>query len=132
MLKRLIVLCSVLFAITAGAAAVSAQGWEDLGSKEVKDQSEQDTWHLGKGKGTFRALRLSVEKRPVRFYRLRVTYENGQTQEFQLADTIRAGGSTRVLDLNAADRFIDKVDIWYEANTRGRGVRSQVTLHGRR
>lgn len=132
MFRRLIVFSCVALVVAVGTTAVSAQRWEDLGSKEVKDRSEQDTWHLGKGKGTFTAIRIHVEKKPVRFYRLRVTYENGQTQEFQLADTIRAGGETRVLDLNGADRFIDKVDIWYEANTRGRGVRSQVTLWGRR
>ena len=132
MIRKLIVLTSVVFVLGLGASIVSAQGWEDLGSKEVKDRSEQDTWHLGKGKATFKALKLSVEKKPVRFYRLRVTYENGQTQEIQLADTIRAGGQSRVLDLNGGDRWIDKVDIWYEANTARRGVRSQVTLHGRR
>jgi hypothetical protein len=133
MLKRLIILSSLLFVFAAGANIVFAQrGWENLGTKEVKDQSEQDTWRLGKDKGTFRSIKLVVISRPVRFYRLRVTYENGGTQEFQIAKLIKAGGETRALDLSGRDRYIDKVDVWYEAHTAGHGVRSSVSLLGRR
>jgi len=132
MLKRVIVLSSVLLLLMAGASSVAAQKWIDLGTREVKDKSEQDTWHLGPDKGTFRAVRILVQKHPVKFYRLRVTYANGQQQEFQLANRIKAGGQTRVLDLSGAERVIDKVDVWYEAYTAGDGVRSQVTLMGRR
>src|SRR5687767_9030682 len=54
MLKRLFVFSCVVFVFAVGASAVSAQNWVDLGTKEVKDRSEQDTWHVGKGKGDFR------------------------------------------------------------------------------
>ena len=129
MLRKLIILSSVLFILSAGAMAVSAQ-WEDLGSKEVKDRSEQDTWHLGAGKGQFRKLKITVQYRPVRFYKLVVTYGNGEKQEFSIRSLIRAGGETRSLDLDGKDRYINKVDVWYEAATVRRGVRSQVTLYG--
>ncbi len=118
----------LVFVVTASTA--SAQNWVDLGSKEVKDRSEQDTWHLGASKGEFRALRISVQHRPVRFYRLQITYGNGEKQEFEIRNVIRAGGQTRSLDLDGKDRYISKVDVWYEAQTVGRGRRSQVTLHG--
>lgn len=109
--------------------AVSAQGWENLGTREVKDRSEQDTWHLSND-GQFRKLKITVQYKPVRFYKLLVTYGNGEKQEFEIRNLIRAGGSTRVLDLDGKDRHIKKVDIWYEAATVKRGVRSQVTLYG--
>lgn len=130
MLKRIIVMTSLLFVMLAGAAAVSAQDWERLGEKEVKDRSEQDTWHLGATKGQFRRLKLTVQKRAVRFYKLEVTYTSGQKQSFEIRNLIPAGGETRALDLDGKDRFISKVDIWYEASTARRGVRSQVTLYG--
>ena len=130
MLRKLIILSSVLFMLSAGAAAVSAQEWENLGAKEVKDRGEQDTWHLGAGKGQFRKLKITVQYRAVRFYRLLVTYGNGEKQEFSIRSLIKAGGETRALDLNGKDRYINKVDIWYEAYTARRGVRSQVTLFG--
>jgi hypothetical protein len=129
MLKKLIVLSSLLFVLSAGAAAASAQ-WIDLGNKEVKDRSEQDTWHVGKSMGEFRRIKLFVGDRAVRFYRLRVTFENGQTQEVEIRNLIPAGGETRAIDLKGRGRFIDKVDVWYEAYTVGRGVRSHVTLFG--
>lgn len=129
MLKKLIVVSSVLFVLSAGAVVASAQ-WIDLGTKEVKDRSEQDTWHVGKGKGEFRRIKIFVGDRAVRFYRLRVTFENGQTQEVELRNLIPAGGETRAIDLSGRERFIDKVDVWYEAFTARRGRRSHVTLWG--
>ena len=130
MLRRLLIIASVLFVFCASASIVSAQKWDDLGSKEVKDRSEQDTWHLGAGKGQFRRLKITVQHRPVRFYKLEVTYTNGQKQEFEIRNLIRAGGETRALDLDGKDRFINKVDVWYEAVTVRRGRRSEVTLYG--
>ena len=130
MLKKLFVISSVLFVLTIGASVASAQGWDNLGSKEVKDRSEQDTWHIGGGQGQFRKIKITVQKKAVRFYRLEVKFENGQTQNIELRNVIPAGGSTRVIDLIGTDRRIDKVDVWYEAQTYKRGVRSQVTLYG--
>ena len=130
MIRRFVVMSSVLFVLMAGAAIVSGQDWDDLGSKEVKDRSEQDTWHLGAGKGQFRRLKITVQKKAVRFYKLEVTYSNGQKQEFEIRNVIAAGGSTRALDLDGKDRYVSKVDVWYEASTVRRGVRSQVTLYG--
>ena len=130
MIKRITLLIFAALLFSAGVATVSAQKWESLGSKEVKDRSEQDTWHLGAGKGQFRKLKLTVQSRPVRFYKLVVTYGNGEKQEFEIRNLIRAGGETRALDLDGKDRHISKVDVWYEAATARRGVRSQVTLHG--
>jgi hypothetical protein len=129
MIKQLVLLTFVMFLFTVGATSVSAQ-WENLGSKEVKDRSEQDTWHVGRGKGEFRKIKLAVIDRPVRFYRLQVKYENGRIEEFEVRNLIRAGGETRAIDLTGNERFIDKVDVWYEASTVRRGRRSHVTLYG--
>ena len=130
MLKRTIILVAALFVFSVGASVVSAQKWENLGSKEVMDKSEQDTWHLGATKGEFRRIKITVQQRPVRFYKLQVTYVNGQKQEFEIRSLILAGGETRAIDLDGKDRFISKVDVWYEAATVRRGKRSQVTLFG--
>lgn len=130
MLKKVIVLSSLFFVLAIGASAVSAQEWVNLGAKEVKDRSEQDTWHVGGGKGEFRRIKLTVQHRAVRFYKLEVKFENGEKQNIELRDVIRGGGETRLIELVGKDRRIDKVDVWYEAQTVRRGVRSQVTLFG--
>lgn len=131
-MKRAILMAFAVFLFAAGTTAVSAQSWERIGAKEVKDRSEQDTWHLGAVKGQYKKLKITVEKRAVRFYRLQVTYGNGEKQEFEIRSLIKAGGETRALDLEGKDRYISKVDVWYEASTAGRGVRSQVTLWGQK
>ena len=85
---------------------------------------------MGEGKGSFRSIKIKVNRKAVRFYRLLVKFENGQTQEVELRNLIPAGGETRAINLNGTDRRIDKVDVWYEAQTVRRGVRSSVTLFG--
>ncbi len=130
MFKRSLIIFAALLVLCAGVATVAGQKWEDLGSKEVKDRSEQDTWHIGSGKGQFRRLKITVQQRAVRFYKLEATFSNGQKQSFEIRNLIRAGGETRALDLEGNDRSINKVDIWYEAATVRRGRRSEVTLYG--
>lgn len=130
MFKKIFVISSLLFVFTIGASIASAQQWVDLGTKEVKDRAEQDTWHVGEGKGSFRSIKIKVNHKAVRFYRLSVKFENGQTQEVELRNLIPAGGETRAINLNGTDRRIDKVDVWYEAQTVRRGARSSVTLYG--
>ena len=130
MFKKIFVISSLLFVFTIGASIASAQQWVDLGTKEVKDRAEQDTWHVGEGKGSFRSIKIKVNNKAVRFYRLSVKFENGQTQEIELRNVIPAGGETRAINLNGTDRRIDKVDVWYEAQTVRRGARSSVTLLG--
>lgn len=130
MLRKIVILSSVLFVFVLSASTANAQGWTSFGTKEVKDRSEQDTWHIGAGKGEFRRIKIAVHNRAVRFYRLRVTFKNGGTQEIELRNLIPAGGESRAIDLTGNDRFIDKVDVWYEAYTPRRGVRSAVTLYG--
>ena len=132
MFKRLFVLSCLAFVLSVGSASVSAQKWVDLGTREVLDRGDHDTWHVGKGKGEFSKIKIFVGERPVRFYRLSVKFENGQTQEIELRAVIGAGGESRAIDLTGNDRFIDKVDVWYEANTPRRGRRSHVTLWGLR
>ncbi|HQZ97006.1 MAG TPA: DUF2541 family protein [Pyrinomonadaceae bacterium] len=129
-MKRAVLMAFAIFLFAAGATAVSAQNWENLGSKEVKDRSEQDTWHITAAKGQFKKIKFAVSRRQVRFYRCEVTYTNGEKDNIEIRNLIRAGGETRAIDLKGNDRYISKVDIWYEAATPGRGARSTVTLYG--
>ena len=129
MIKRTVLMAFVALLFSAGATAVSAQ-WESLGTKEVKDRSEQDTWHITAAKGQFRKIKFTVGGRQVRFYKCEVTYSNGEKENIEIRNLIRAGGETRAIDLSGKDRFLNKVDIWYEAATPRRGVRSSVTLWG--
>jgi hypothetical protein len=130
MLKALVITSFVMLLFVISATSASAQ-WENLGSKEVTDRAESDTFRLAT-EGQFRSLRFRVTRAPVRFYRMEVTYGNGETDRIALRSLIRAGGSSRVIDLKGRDRFIRTVKFWYEAASLGRGRRATVTLFGRK
>jgi hypothetical protein len=121
-----------IFAFLVFVCSSSARAqWDDLGSKEVTDRAESDVFHLAT-EGQFRALRIRVARAPVRFYRMEVTYGNGEKDTIELRSLIRAGGSSRVIDLKGRDRFLRSVKFWYEAASLGRGRRATVTLYGRK
>ena len=130
MLKALIISAFVVLLLTAGASAASAQNWKNLGAKEVTDKEESDVFHIGSRKGQFRALKLFVSRRAVRFYRVEVTYQNGETTPLEVRALIPAGGESRVLDLPGRDRYISTVKFWYEAASIGQGQRAMITLYG--
>lgn len=130
MIRKFTMFAMLAMIMVGGSIAASAQGWVDLGTREVLDRADKDSWQVGKGKGEFKAIKLSVRERQVRFYSVEVKYENGRTEFFEVRNLINAGGQTRVLDLKGNDRFIDEVVIVYEASTARRGRRSHVTLWG--
>jgi len=112
------------------ASATSAQNWKNLGTKEVTDQEESDTFHIGSTKGQFRALKFFVSRHAIRFYRIEVTYRNGETTPLEVKAVIKAGRESRVMDLPGKDRYIASVKFWYEAASVGKGQRSMITLYG--
>ena len=130
-MRKVLVPFIVLAVLAIGATAVSAQ-WVNLGTKTVDDRAEQDTFHITGLRGDFHSLQFRVKLRPVHFYRMRVTFGNGQTQEVNLSEIIKAGKSSRVIDLPGNDRVINKVDFWYESASVGRGKKSEITLWGKR
>jgi hypothetical protein len=132
MTKRLFMIAFSVLVLTAGTQIALAQDWKNLGTKEVKDKQEQDTWHVTAARGQFRRIKLTVAKSPVKIERLEITYTSGQKEEKEIRTLIRAGGSTRVIDLDDHTRYIQKVDIWYEAASLAPGRKSLVTLWGKR
>ena len=82
-------------------------------------------------KGTFTAIKLQVRQRPVDFHRVVIHFANGADQKVELRNTIRAGGESRVIDIDGANRVIRSIDFWYDAKTLGRGGRAAIRVMGR-
>jgi hypothetical protein len=122
----LIATTAFLFVTVLGAA----DRWAALGSRSVTDRVDHDTIVVTGAKGDFNAIKLTVQRSAVRFYRVVVHYRNGGQQEIQLRNVIEAGGETRVIDLRGKDRVIKAVDFWYEAKSIGRRG-AVVRLFGR-
>ena len=54
MFKALMISAIAIFLFAVSASEISAQNWKNLGTKEVTDQEESDTFHIGSTKGQFR------------------------------------------------------------------------------
>ena len=95
MTKRLFVIAFSVFLFTAGATFASAQRrgqWVNLGTKEVKAASEQDTWHITSVRGQFRRIKLTVAGSAVRIGRLQIRYASGQDEDIEIRRNIPAPG----------------------------------------
>lgn len=135
-MRRRRMILAVLVVLAAAAGIVQAQGrgaqWVLLGSQTVTDRADHDTIRVTGAKGTFTAVKFEVRQRAVDFHRVVIHFANGGDQNVELRNTIRAGGESRVIDIDGADRVIRSIDFWYDAKTLGRGGRAIVRVLGRR
>jgi hypothetical protein len=120
----------VLFLVAAGAGSVSAQRWENLGTKDVSAQAESDEIRVTSFEGQLRRLRFSAAVAPVRFYLARVTFRSGERQYIPLGgQLVQPGGYTRAYDLRDKDRYITVIHVFAEAAGRA-GQTAKVTAWG--
>ncbi len=132
MRRRFLLVLTILALTTPILDAQRGPRWERLGSREVTDGADHDTIVVTAREGTFNAVQLRVQRRAVDFQRVVIHFANGDDQRLDLRATIPAGGESRVIDIDGANRVIRSVDFWYDAVTPGRGGRARVTMFGRR
>ena len=120
---------TILLLLSFGPASY-AKGWVYLGEAHVDGAADHDKITVGRSEGRFRALQIKVDRAPIEFRNVVVHYANGTSEEVQVRQKIRAGGSTRDIDLKGRDRAIDSVEIWYERANYG-SRRPRVRLYGR-
>ena len=117
--------------LLTAAARTGALDWVLLGQRTVSDRADHDVIVVTGARGDFKSIKITVQRASVDFHRVVVHYGNGTKQEVELRNTIRAGGESRAIDLTGADRVINRVEFWYDANTI-RGRRAVVRLFGLR
>lgn len=119
----------VLIAVAAEPHSVQ-RGWTLLGQRAVSDRADHDIIPVTADRGTFKQIKLTVQRASVDFRKVVVHYGNGADQTLELRNTVPAGGETRAIDLEGNDRVIRSVEFWYDANTR-RGRRATIRLFGK-
>ena len=112
------------------SSASYAKGWVYLGEAHVDGAVDHDKIKVGRSEGRFRAIQLRVDRAAIEFRHVVVHYANGTSEEVQVRQRIRAGGSTRDIDLRGGDRVIESVELWYEKANYG-SRRPRVRLYGR-
>jgi hypothetical protein len=108
----------IAFAILMTIPAMSqGRRWTILGEKLVNDRLDHDIIPVTAKRGDFNSLMVKVKGASVDFKKMVVVYGNGVRDEIELRNTIRAGGSSRIIDLRRGDRIIREIEFWYDANT---------------
>lgn len=118
-------------AVSVGYAQRGNPQWAVLGERGVTDGADHDVIPVTAARGTFDAIRLAVRNHAVDFQRVVIHFANGDDQNVELRATIPAGGQSRVIDVDGANRVITSIEFWYDAKTRGRGGRALVRALGR-
>ena len=108
----------------------AAARWEELGCSKAGFLPDKDVIHVGRHEGRFRQIQLRVFRNRVHIINLRVIYGNGAPDDIPVRSEIRAGGESRPLDLAGGDRFIDRVELFYQAQPSFRGA-AKVCIYGR-
>jgi hypothetical protein len=106
------------------------RGWELLGSQKVGFIGDKDVIQVGRKDGDFSAIKLRVKGNEVEFLDVKVVYANGQSDDIQVRNKIRAGGETRAIDLKGGDRFIRRVELVYRSRPSFKG-QATVELWGK-
>jgi hypothetical protein len=106
------------------------RGWEHIGSQKVGFIGDKDIIQVGRKDGDFSKIQLRVKGNEVEFLDVKVIYANGQADDIQIRNKIRAGGQTRAIDLKGGDRFIRRVEFVYRSKPSFKG-QATVELWGR-
>jgi len=106
------------------------EDWEELGCQKVGFGADRDVIKVGRGEGRFNAIRLRVERSDVVIISLRVVYEHGAPDDFDVKNHIRAGEETRPLDLRGERRAIQQVELVYSSIPSLRGS-ARLCVDGR-
>lgn len=89
--------------------------WEELGCQKVGFGADKDIIKVGRREGRFSAIRLRVERSDVLLLSLRVIYEHGAPDDFDVKNRLRAGSETRPLDLRGERRSIKQIELVYSS-----------------
>jgi hypothetical protein len=136
-LRRVFAGVAMVAVVWAGVVALQAQrgrgdAWVQLGERNVTDKADHDRITVAASRGTFTAVKFEVMRHAVDFHKVVIHFGNGDDQNVELRNTIPAGGSSRVIDIDGANRVIRSIEFWYDASTMGRGRTATVRALGRR
>lgn len=127
---KYLVFITLLLLILGGTTIASAQSeWKKLGDENVNHDVDHDTIDVADS-GRIRELMLRVEKAPVHFKRILITYRDGQKQDVEYLENVAVGADSRVVPIPGDGHAIRSVEFWYETASLG-GKKAYVTLFGR-
>ncbi|MBA3649095.1 MAG: hypothetical protein H0W62_11195 [Chitinophagales bacterium] len=127
----LVTIASLQAAIAQKPAVVVKDnaGWHRIATTVVDLKGDRDEIAV-LGNDHFKSLKLKVTDKPVEITDLTVVYENDTRQEIPVRNFIKAGGETRVLDLEGKERAIKKIILMYKTVPNAKDDKSHVEIFG--
>lgn len=106
--------------VAAGADDENA-AWVRLGTLRVTAGADHDVLDLTKAQGRVKAIRVASARAGVDIARLVISYANGQVHFEDRAIHLRAGDRTKAIDERDHERFVDGIEVVYEAGAKTSG-----------
>jgi hypothetical protein len=107
------------------------EGWEVLGEQKVNFVRDNDIIVVNK-QTLYTAIRFMVEDRDVHIRDLKIYFNNGDKLEPALDEDIKAGQSSKFIDITREGRIIDKIEFKYRTVGSILQGRANVIVLGRR
>lgn len=118
--------CAALVLGVGTMPALAAPGREyPIGTINYDAQPQREVITLRRGEGQFRGIRLEVRQNDVDIRDMRVTYDDGSSEVIRVNQLVRAGGSTRVFDVDNRRREVRSVAVSFLPQGQAR-----ITLFG--
>lgn len=132
---RLLVVGFVVFVLSACGSSRRTfgleEGWELLGERKVAFIRDKDVMEVS-SRNLFTAIRFYVEDKDVRINELKIQFDNGDKIEPALDDVIKAGETSRIIQLAADGRRISSIEFKYRSMGSVLEGRANVVVTGRR
>ncbi len=104
---------AILLGLSASVALAASGREYPIGTITYEAQPEREVITVRRGEGDFRGIRVEVRQNDVEVRDLRVTYDDGATDVIRVNQLIRAGGSSRVFDVDSRRRQVRSVAVTY-------------------
>jgi hypothetical protein len=107
------------------------EGWELLGERKVNFVRDKDELPV-RSRNQFTAIRFQNEDREIRLNDLVIYFQNGDKLAPALDDVIPPGKTSRIIELGAEGRYIDKIEFKYRTTGNVLKGRANVLVLGKR
>ena len=132
LLSFLMVLVLAISACTSSRRSIGIEeGWELLGEEKVNFVRDRDELDV-RSRNQYTAIRFIVEEREIRLNDLKITYQNGDQLTPAVDEVIPAGQNSRIIELAAEGKYIDKIEFAYRTTGNLLKGRGKVIILGRR
>jgi hypothetical protein len=131
-LPGLLAMIALLFAYaTAPGTAILQNNWVKLANRTVNYTMDHSEMVVDGLNDNLNGLRVKVTKGAINLHRCVVYYQNAQTQDIDILNSIPEGSESKIIDLPRSDQAITKLVFVYD--TKNRAIqKADVEVWGRK